>query len=102
MLGAIMVKRLTYVVVGNGIAGTTAVETLRAEDESAEIGVIADNALPLYNRPLLKEFLAGRVSEEKLWLRPKSFYQKQQAHFINGRVREIQVHQHTIHLHNGQ
>ena len=69
-----MVKQFSYVVVGNGIAGITAVETLRAEDDSADIGVIADNPLPLYNRPMLKDFLAGRVSEDKLWMRPKSFY----------------------------
>ncbi|HEY6284994.1 MAG TPA: FAD-dependent oxidoreductase [Ktedonobacteraceae bacterium] len=97
-----MVKRFSYVVVGNGIAGITAVETLRAEDDSADIAVIADNALPIYNRPKLKDFLAGSVSEDKLWMRPKSFYQDQQIHFFNRRVIDIEVDQHTIHLHNGQ
>jgi NADPH-dependent 2,4-dienoyl-CoA reductase/sulfur reductase-like enzyme len=97
-----MVKRFSYVIVGNGIAGITAVETLRAEDDSADIAVIADNPLPLYNRPLLKDFLAGRVSEDKLWMRPKGFYQDQPVHFINGRVIDIDVDQHTIHLPNGQ
>src|SRR5215470_8679522 len=97
-----MVKRFTYVVVGNGIAGTTAVETLRAEDDLADIGVIADNPMPLYNRPLLKDFLAGRVSEEKLWIRSKSFYQDQMGHFITGRVIDIKVDQHTIYLQDGQ
>ena len=81
-----MVKRISYVVVGNGIAGITAVETLRAEDDSADIGVIADTPLPLYNRPMLKDFLAGRVSEDTLWMRPDSFYRDQLVHFVNGRV----------------
>jgi len=97
-----MVKQFSYVVIGNGIAGTTAVETLRAEDDSADIGVIADNPLPLYNRPLLKDFLAGRVSDDKLWMRPSSFYQDQQLHFFIGRVKDIEVDQHTLHLQNGQ
>ncbi len=97
-----MVKRFSYVVVGNGIAGITAVETLRAEDDSADIAVIADNPLPVYNRPMLKNFLAGSVSEDKLWMRPKSFYQDQQVHFFTGRVIDIEVDQHTIHLQNGQ
>ena len=97
-----MVKRFAYVVVGNGIAGTTAVETLRTEDDSADIGVIADNLLPLYNRPMLKDFLAGNVSEEKLWMRPKSFYKDQQAHFISGRVITINADQHAIYLQDGQ
>ena len=97
-----MVKQFSYVVIGNGIAGTTAVETLRAEDDSADIGVIADNPLALYNRPLLKDFLAGRVSDDKLWMRPRSFYQDQQVHFFTGLVKDIEVDQHTLHLQNGQ
>jgi NADPH-dependent 2,4-dienoyl-CoA reductase/sulfur reductase-like enzyme len=97
-----MVNRFSYVVVGNGIAGITAVETLRAEDDLADIGVIADNPLPLYNRPMLKDFLAGSVSKDKLWMRPKSFYQEQQVHFFTGRVINIEVDQHTIHLQDGQ
>src|SRR6266704_3065123 len=97
-----MLKQFSYVVVGNGIAGITAVETLRAEDDSADIAVIADNPLPVYNRPMLKDFLAGRVSEDKLWMRPKSFYQDQQVHFFTGRVIDIEVDQHTIHLQNGK
>jgi NADPH-dependent 2,4-dienoyl-CoA reductase/sulfur reductase-like enzyme len=97
-----MAKRFTYVVVGNGIAGTTAVETLRTEDDSADIGVIADNLFPLYNRPLLKDFLAGNASEEKLWIRPNSFYQDQRAHFFNGRVISIRSDQHMIQLQDGQ
>jgi NADPH-dependent 2,4-dienoyl-CoA reductase/sulfur reductase-like enzyme len=97
-----MAKRFSYVVVGNGIAGITAVETLRAEDDSADIGVISDNHLPLYNRPMLKDFLAGRVSEDKLWMRSKSCYQDQLVHFFSGRVINIEVDQHQIHLQNGQ
>lgn len=97
-----MVRRFSYVVVGSGIAGITAAETLRAEDDSADIAVIAENALPLYNRPLLKDFLAGKVSEDKLWMESKSFYQDQPVHFIHGRVIEIEVDRHTILLQNGE
>ena len=97
-----MVKRFSYVVVGNGIAGITAVETLRAEDDSADIAVIADNPLPVYNRPMLKDFLTGKVSEDKLWMRPKSFYQDQQVHLFTGRLIDIEVDQHFINLQNGQ
>ncbi len=97
-----MVERFSYVVVGNGIAGITAAETLRAEDALADIAVIADNPLPVYNRPLLKDFLAGRVSEEKLWMRPRSFYQHHQIRFFMERVMDIEVDQHNIHLQSGQ
>ncbi len=97
-----MVTQFSYVVVGNGIAGITAVETLRAEDDAADIAVVADSPLPLYNRPLLKDFLAGRVSEDTLWMRPESFYRDQSVHFIGARVRDIEVDHHAIHLQNGE
>ena len=97
-----MVKRFSYVVVGNGIAGITAAETLRAEDAFADIAVIADNPLPVYNRPVLKEFLAGKVSEDKIWMRSQSFYQDHQIRFFMGRVIDIEADQHKLHLQNGQ
>ncbi len=97
-----MAERFSYVVVGNGIAGVTAAETLRAEDASADIAVIADNLLPVYNRPVLKDFLAGRVSEDTLWMRPKSFYQDHQIRFFMERVVGIQVGQHSVQLQSGR
>ena len=97
-----MAERFSYVVVGNGIAGVTAAETLRTEDALADIAVIADNTLPVYNRPVLKDFLAGRASEDTLWMRPKSFYQDRQIRFFMERVVGIQVGQHSVQLQSGR
>lgn len=97
-----MVERFSYVVVGNGIAGVTAAETLRAEDALADIAIIADNPLPVYNRPGLKDLLAGRVAEEKLWMRPKSFYQDLRIRLIMEHVVSIDVEQHNLYLQNGR
>lgn len=91
-----------YVVVGNGIAGVTAAEILRAEDASAGITVIADDPFPVYYRPALKDYLAGRVREERLWARPASFYQDQRIRFLSARVSGIQVGQQCVRLQNGQ
>src|SRR5690348_8949301 len=87
-----------YVVIGNGIAGVTAAEILRTEDASAEITVIADDPFPVYYRPALKDYLAGRVREGKLWARPPSFYQDQNILFLADRVVGIQPGQHTVQL----
>jgi NADPH-dependent 2,4-dienoyl-CoA reductase/sulfur reductase-like enzyme len=101
-VGETMVEQLSYVIVGNGIAGITAAETLRAEDSSADITVIADNPFPVYNRPALKDFLAGRVAEDRLWMRPKSFYQDQHIRFLVERVVGIQARQHSVLLQSGR
>src|SRR2546428_9180331 len=65
----------SYVIIGNGIASATAAETLRTEDAAADITIIADEPLPVYYRPALKDYLWGKVREDQLWVRPFSFYQ---------------------------
>ncbi|HEY3117184.1 MAG TPA: FAD-dependent oxidoreductase [Chloroflexota bacterium] len=42
-----------YVVIGNGIAGTTAAETLRKNDPDCHISLYTDEPYPLYNRVAL-------------------------------------------------
>lgn len=90
-----------YIVIGNGIAGITAAETLRTEDVHSEITVIADDPFPAYYRPALKDYLAGRMHEEKLWARPVSFYQDRRIRFLNERVIDIQAGRHLVGLQSG-
>jgi NAD(P)H-nitrite reductase large subunit len=92
----------TYAIIGNGIAGITAAEILRAENAQAVITVIADDPYPAYYRPALKDYLAGRVNEDKLWARPTNFYQKHSIRFLRERVIGIQVEQHMIEFQSGQ
>jgi NADPH-dependent 2,4-dienoyl-CoA reductase/sulfur reductase-like enzyme/pSer/pThr/pTyr-binding forkhead associated (FHA) protein len=97
-----MQEKASYVIVGNGIAGVTAAEILRAEDAAVDITVVADDPFPVYYRPALKDYLAGRVREDKLWARPNSFYQTQRIRFLAERVLGIQAGQHSILLQNGK
>ena len=99
---ATTVHNATYVIVGNGIAGITAAETLRAENAQADITVIADDPYPVYYRPALKDYLARRVHEDKLWARPTNFYQAHAIRFLQDRVVGIQVEQHTLELQSGR
>jgi NADPH-dependent 2,4-dienoyl-CoA reductase/sulfur reductase-like enzyme/pSer/pThr/pTyr-binding forkhead associated (FHA) protein len=97
-----MPGQISYLIIGNGIAGVTAAEILRSEDPAADITVIADDPFPVYYRPALKDYLAGRVREDKLWARPNSFYQDHRIRFMSDRVAGIQAGQHTIHLQSGR
>ncbi|MBE3558635.1 MAG: FAD-dependent oxidoreductase [Ktedonobacteraceae bacterium] len=97
-----MAEQITYLIIGNGIAGVTAAEILRAEDAAATIAVIADDPFPVYYRPALKDYLAGRVREDKLWARPSSFYQNHNIYFLPERVVSIQPGQHFVQLHSGK
>ncbi|MBO0779020.1 MAG: FAD-dependent oxidoreductase [Ktedonobacteraceae bacterium] len=97
-----MAKHISYLIIGNGIAGVTAAETLRAEDPSATIAVIADDPFPVYYRPALKDYLSGRLREEKLWARPASFYQNHNIYFVSDRVVGIQPGQRFVQLQSGK
>ncbi len=97
-----MANRLAYVIVGNGIAGITASEILRNEDSASDITVIADDPFPVYYRPALKDYLAGRIHEDKLWAKQKSFYEDNQIRFLSGRVVGVQVGQHAVQLADGR
>jgi NAD(P)H-nitrite reductase large subunit len=93
---------MEYVIIGNGIAGVTAAETLRAGDPSCSLTIVADDPFPVYYRPGLKDFLGGHMPEEKLWARPTTFYSDQRVRFIRGRVVNIDSWGHCVQLDTGK
>lgn len=92
----------TYVIVGNGIAGVTVAEIVRAEDAAARIFIVADDPYPVYYRPALKDFLAGRVREAALWARSGDFYAEQRIMCVPDRVVGIAVEQQYVQLQSGR
>ena len=70
-------------VIGNGIAGQTCAEELRARDPECSIVMIAAERHPLYNRVALPRFLRGQVREEKVLMRSVEDYEKRglEIHF---------------------
>jgi len=72
-----------YVVIGNGIAGQTCAEELRAHDPECSIVMLAAERHPLYNRVALPRYLRGQVREEKVMMRSVEDYQKRglEIHF---------------------
>lgn len=64
----------SYVIVGDGIAGSTAAETLREHSPDASVTVITDEGTPLYNRILIKEHAKGKLPEAPLHIHDQSWY----------------------------
>jgi len=63
------------VVIGAGQAGSSCVAKLRAEGFDGEITLVGGEPVPPYQRPpLSKAYLLGEMEEERLYLRPASFY----------------------------
>ncbi|MGZ6366440.1 MAG: FAD-dependent oxidoreductase [Ktedonobacteraceae bacterium] len=97
-----MNTQLPHLIIGNGITGITAAEILRSDDPMSSITIVADDPFPVYYRPALKDYLGGKLNEEKLWARPGTFYQDQRIRFVRGRVMGIHPGQKFVQLDSGQ
>jgi nitrite reductase (NADH) large subunit len=65
---------MNIVIAGGGIAGTTAAETARQEDPSADITIFALERESLYYRPRLPEIVSGKLEADKVYAHPDQWY----------------------------
>ncbi len=73
-----MAQNESYLIIGAGIAGGTAAETLRKQGFDGEIHLIGAEPHRPYDRPpLSKEFLSGAKEQEKLYFKTEDFYTEQ-------------------------
>jgi nitrite reductase (NADH) large subunit len=81
---------MNYIIIGNGVAGTTAAEAIRKNDPAGEIKIFTDEAFPFYSRIRLIEYLAGELEEPKLQIRAKAWYEDQRIGlFLNTKITAI-------------
>jgi NAD(P)H-nitrite reductase large subunit len=66
-----------YVIIGNGVAGTTCAQTLRKNDPACDIWLITNEPYPLYNRVSLPRFLQGVLAEPKVMIRDFAWHEQQ-------------------------
>lgn len=70
-------KRCELLILGGGIAGWTAAETLRKILPNAEICIVSEENELLYSRILLPHYIKGQIPREKVFLR------RPDSHIIN-------------------
>lgn len=75
-----------YVIIGGGIAGTTAAQELRAGDPHATIIIISDEPHRLYSRIMLskKNFFLGMVPFDAIWLKKEEWYAENSITLVAG------------------
>lgn len=80
-----------YLIVGNGVAGTTAAENIRQNDATGEITIITDEDLPFYYRVRLPDYLGGIVEESQLIAKKNAWYDEKEILLkLNSRVNEAE------------
>jgi NADPH-dependent 2,4-dienoyl-CoA reductase/sulfur reductase-like enzyme len=72
------VDQSNIVILGGGmVAGYAAKQLVELGLPKGELAILsADNAVPYERPPLSKSFLAGKDSEDAIWINPEDFYKK--------------------------
>ncbi|QSE92942.1 FAD-dependent oxidoreductase [Rhodococcus pseudokoreensis] len=94
----------TVVIVGSGIAGASAAQTLRSEGFRGRVVLIGDEPTPPYRRPTVsKDLLSGATAAEKTALKPDSFWQEQDIELITGATAvELDARRKVVTLSSGE
>jgi NAD(P)H-nitrite reductase large subunit len=92
----------SYVIVGDGIAGSSAAETLRERDGDADVTVLTDEGEALYNRILIKEFAKGKLPEAPISIHEPDWYEDRDIDLhLNTYVTGLDADAHEIYTHDG-
>ena len=67
------------VIIGDSAAGVAAVEAIRRKDKDSKIVILSDENYPSYCRCVISDFLAGKVTEDKLVYRSNEFFKENNA-----------------------
>ncbi len=95
-------EKTNVVVVGAGIAGISAVESLRAASQSAEITLISKEPDLPYYRLNLTRYLAGEIDTDALPIHPEDWYEEQRVRLMLGtEVSAIDLEKHKLDICGG-
>lgn len=91
-----------FVIIGNGIAGTTCAQTLRLNDPACAIWLITNEPYPLYNRVSLKRLLDGVLPEQKVMMRDLAWHEQQRITLLRETyVTHVDTREKVVHLDHG-
>jgi len=67
---------MKYVVIGNSAAGIFGLEAIRETDPEGDIVLLTDEPEPAYSRCMTTHYIAGGVTESRMFMRPEEFYRR--------------------------
>jgi 3-phenylpropionate/trans-cinnamate dioxygenase ferredoxin reductase component len=99
-----MPAKPTFVIVGAGLAGAKAAETLRAEGFDGRLLLLGEEAERPYERPpLSKEYLRGETGRDRLYVHQDGFYADHDIELrTSARVRRIDPAGRRLQLASGE
>ncbi|OAI47184.1 hypothetical protein AYO44_10040 [Planctomycetaceae bacterium SCGC AG-212-F19] len=91
-----------FVIIGSGIAGLAAAETLRQRIPHSNISMISEESHNFYSRPGLAYLLRGDIPERLLYVRTPEDLRALNINRINALVKEVVCDKQELVLANGQ
>ena len=96
-------KKTDYLIIGGGVAGTTAAEFIRIKDPSGSITIVTEEPDRLYSRVMLPHYLREMVPYDRLFVRtPDQYSEKKITLLTNSRVEKINTNLKNSILSNGE
>ena len=95
---------MTFVIVGGGLAGAKAAETLRAEGYDGQIVLVSAEAERPYERPpLSKGYLLGSDERDSAFVHPKAWYDEHDVELrLSTRATALDPGTHEVELADGE
>ena len=79
-----------YVIIGNGGAGVSALQTIRENDKKSDITIISREQYPAYSPCSLPDLIGGEIDKPTIFRFEKNFYENLNANFMkNAEALEI-------------
>ena len=92
-----------YLIIGSGVAGVTAAETIREHDPAGRITLVTHEPTPFYNRIRLGEYIAGEVSRQKLAGVEPGWYERHRVNLrLSTPIDLLQPHARTAQTRQGE
>jgi len=73
---------LHYVIIGNGGAGISALQTIRSVDEKSDITIISKEKYPAYSPCSLPNLIGGEIDQTTIIRFDKNFYKNHHVNFV--------------------
>jgi pSer/pThr/pTyr-binding forkhead associated (FHA) protein/NADPH-dependent 2,4-dienoyl-CoA reductase/sulfur reductase-like enzyme/Fe-S-cluster-containing hydrogenase component 2 len=80
---------MTHVILGDGVAGMSAAEVIRARRPHDRIVVVSEDPAPYYYRAALTNYLQGQVTDAELWALPPDGWQRLALERVHARVSRV-------------
>lgn len=98
-----VLKREKIIIIGNGVAGNSAAETIRALNSFARITIISRERNNFYSACALPDYISNKLERKDVFVKNKHEYQSEKIDLIlSEEVRNIEYRSKTIYTKKGK